>query len=127
MGRKLKHLLLGHWLHDVVNVDRIPTCVRPKTVVDVISFDSWLVTCDARQKSGPSSTVSSCERSATEVTCRSGLTTRVTSDEPDEQPDGEMFIADIAEVVITGLNAEATKLVVESWTPERGLQRVERD
>ena len=30
-------------------------------------------------------------------------------------------------VVITGLNAEATRLVVESWTPERGLRRVERD
>jgi hypothetical protein len=44
-----------------------------------------------------------------------------------EQPDGEMFVAEIAEVVITGLNAEATKLVVESWTPERGLRRVERD
>jgi len=50
-----------------------------------------------------------------------------TTDEGGEQPDGEMFVADIAEVVITGLNAEATKLVVESWTPERGLRRVERD
>jgi hypothetical protein len=44
-----------------------------------------------------------------------------------EQPDGELFIADITEVVITGLNAEATRLVVESWTPERGLRRVDRD
>jgi hypothetical protein len=44
-----------------------------------------------------------------------------------EEPDGEMFVADITEVVITGLNAEATRLVVESWTPERGLRRVERD
>jgi hypothetical protein len=43
------------------------------------------------------------------------------------QADGEMFVADITEVVITGLNAEATKLVVESWTPDRGLRRVERD
>jgi len=50
----------------------------------------------------------------------------VTNDEAGEQPDGEMFIADISEVVITGLNSEATKLVVESWTPERGLTRVER-
>ena len=40
---------------------------------------------------------------------------------------GEQFVADIAEVVITALNAEANKLVVESWTPERGLRRVERD
>jgi hypothetical protein len=44
----------------------------------------------------------------------------------DEEPDGDMFIADISEVVITALNADATMLVVESWTPERGLQRVER-
>ncbi len=51
----------------------------------------------------------------------------VSSDESGGQPDGEMFIADIIEVVITGLNAEATKLLVESWTPERGLRRVERD
>jgi hypothetical protein len=43
------------------------------------------------------------------------------------QPSGEMFIADIDEVVITGLNAEATKLVVESWTSEHGLRRVERE
>ena len=51
----------------------------------------------------------------------------VTTNEASEQPDGEMFVADITEVVITGLNAEATKLVVESWTPEHGLRRVERD
>jgi hypothetical protein len=44
-----------------------------------------------------------------------------------ETADGEMFVADITEVVVTGLNAEATKLVVESWTPETGLQRIERD
>ncbi len=42
-------------------------------------------------------------------------------------PDGEMFTADINEVVITALNPEGTRLVIESWTPERGLQRVERD
>jgi hypothetical protein len=51
----------------------------------------------------------------------------VTTDEASEHPDGEMFVADITEVVITGLNVEATKLVVESWTPERGLRTVERD
>jgi hypothetical protein len=48
-------------------------------------------------------------------------------DEASGQPDGEAFIADITEVVVTSLNPEATKLVVESWTPERGLRRVERD
>src|SRR4051794_20171086 len=51
----------------------------------------------------------------------------VATDEGSKQPDGQMFVADITEVVITGLNAEATKLVVESWTPERGLRKVERD
>lgn len=45
----------------------------------------------------------------------------------DGQPEGEMFAADISEVVLTGLNADASKLVVESWTPERGMVRVERD
>jgi len=52
----------------------------------------------------------------------------VVAAEPGGQaPDGESFVADITEVVVTGLNPEATRLVVESWTPERGLQRVERD
>ncbi len=51
----------------------------------------------------------------------------VTTGEPSEQPDGELFVADITEVVITRLNAESTKLVIESWTAEQGLRRVERD
>jgi hypothetical protein len=52
----------------------------------------------------------------------------VTTNEAGEpQPEGELFVADISEVVVTGLNAEATKLVVESWTPARGLTRFERD
>ncbi len=51
----------------------------------------------------------------------------VTMNEGDDEPGGEMFVADITEVVITALNPQATKLVVESWTPERGLRRVERD
>jgi hypothetical protein len=46
--------------------------------------------------------------------------------EGEEGPEGELFVADLREVVVTGLNPEATMLVVESWTPERGLQRVER-
>jgi hypothetical protein len=36
-------------------------------------------------------------------------------------------VADISEVVITGLDEGATKLVVEWWTPEHGLRRIERD
>jgi hypothetical protein len=45
----------------------------------------------------------------------------------DEQAGGELFVADVREVVITRLNPEATRLVVESWTPERGRRYVERD
>ena len=42
-------------------------------------------------------------------------------------PDGDRFRADIAEVVHTHLNDEATRLVIEWWTPEHGLRRVERE
>ena len=49
------------------------------------------------------------------------------TDEAIVAPDGEAFLADITEVVITRLNADATRLVVESWTPESGLVRHERD
>jgi len=45
----------------------------------------------------------------------------------EEQADGEMFVADVTEVVITHLDDEATKLVVEWWTPDRGLRQIERD
>ncbi|MEV4759413.1 pyridoxamine 5'-phosphate oxidase family protein [Micromonospora sp. NPDC049559] len=40
--------------------------------------------------------------------------------------EGERFHADIAEVVHTHLDEKATMLVVEWWTPGRGLRRVER-
>jgi len=42
-------------------------------------------------------------------------------------PAGDRFRADIAEVVHTHLDPAATMLVVEWWTPERGLRRVERE
>ena len=57
---------------------------------------------------------------------RAILSPSVTSAETVEQS-GDMFIADISEVVITSLNVEATKLVIESWTSQRGLRRTERD
>lgn len=41
-------------------------------------------------------------------------------------PDGDLFHADIGEVVHTHLDPKATKLVVEWWTPTGGLRRVER-
>ncbi|MGH8996587.1 MAG: pyridoxamine 5'-phosphate oxidase family protein [Acidimicrobiales bacterium] len=51
----------------------------------------------------------------------------VSADQASEQPEGELFVTDIIEVTITHLNAEATKLVIEWWTPDRGLQGIERD
>jgi Pyridoxamine 5'-phosphate oxidase len=44
-----------------------------------------------------------------------------------EGPDGDRFHADIAEVVHTHLNEAATLLVVEWWTPGRGLRRIDRE
>jgi hypothetical protein len=42
-------------------------------------------------------------------------------------PEGDLFRADIAEVVHTHLDDKATRLVVEWWTPRHGLRRVERE
>jgi hypothetical protein len=39
----------------------------------------------------------------------------------------DSFRADITEVVHTHLDERATRLVVEWWTPEHGLRRVERE
>jgi hypothetical protein len=44
-----------------------------------------------------------------------------------EGPDGDLFRVDIAEVVHTHLDEKATLLVVEWWTPEQGLRRIERE
>ena len=44
-----------------------------------------------------------------------------------EGPPGDLFHADIAEVVHTHLDDEATMLVVEWWTPTHGLRRIERE
>ncbi len=44
-----------------------------------------------------------------------------------EGPAGDLFVADISEVVTTRLNPEATLLVIESWTPQRGLRVTERE
>ena len=38
----------------------------------------------------------------------------------------DSFRADITEVVLTHLDEQATRMVVEWWTPQRGLQRAER-
>lgn len=42
-------------------------------------------------------------------------------------PSGELFVADITEVVFVHLNPEATKLIVEWWTPASGRRMAERD
>jgi Pyridoxamine 5'-phosphate oxidase len=42
-------------------------------------------------------------------------------------PDGDLFRADITEVVLTHLNDAATLLVVQWWTPTHGLRQVERE
>jgi hypothetical protein len=44
-----------------------------------------------------------------------------------EGPGSDLFHADVAEVVHTHLNNEATRLVVQWWTPARGLRRIERE
>ena len=44
-----------------------------------------------------------------------------------EGPDGDLFRADIVEVVHTHLDDKATKLVVEWWQPTSGLRRIERE
>lgn len=41
-------------------------------------------------------------------------------------PEGALFRADITEVVHTHLNEAATRLVIEWWTPTRGLRTAER-
>ena len=41
-------------------------------------------------------------------------------------PEGELFIADISDVTFVHLDATATKLVIEWWTPGDGLRCVER-
>jgi hypothetical protein len=43
-----------------------------------------------------------------------------------EGPEGDLFRADITEVVHTHLDDKATLLVVDWWTPAHGLRRVER-
>jgi hypothetical protein len=44
-----------------------------------------------------------------------------------EGPDGDRFRADISEVVHTHLNEKATRLVIEWWTPAKGLRKIERE
>jgi hypothetical protein len=45
----------------------------------------------------------------------------------DGEADGDAFVADVTEVVVTGLDPGATKLVVDWWTPDGGRHRIERE
>jgi hypothetical protein len=45
----------------------------------------------------------------------------------EEGTGGDLFHADITEVVHTHLDEAATRLVIEWWTPAHGLRRVERE
>lgn len=42
-------------------------------------------------------------------------------------PPGELFIADVTELVVTRLDPTGSRLVIEWWTPDGGLRLVERD
>jgi len=44
----------------------------------------------------------------------------------ESEGESDRFHADVAEVVHTHLNEAATLLVIEWWTPQQGLRRVER-
>ncbi|MBT0993231.1 pyridoxamine 5-phosphate oxidase [Cellulomonas sp. DKR-3] len=46
---------------------------------------------------------------------------------PEDGPPGAYFWLDVREVVHTGLDEAARRLVVTSWHPGRGVTRVERD
>jgi hypothetical protein len=42
-------------------------------------------------------------------------------------PDAQLFRADIADLVLTGVNEAGDRLVIEHWHAGRGLQRMERE
>jgi general stress protein 26 len=65
---------------------------------------------------------------AEEVTDRSTVEAVMKGAWENESPEGEMhlFRADITELVVVGLNAERSKMVIESWHPARGVEHRER-
>jgi hypothetical protein len=50
-----------------------------------------------------------------------------TATEVDSGSEAHRFVIDIQQAVITRLNETGNRLVVESWTPERGRRVVERE
>ena len=47
--------------------------------------------------------------------------------EVDSGTGAHRFVIDVREAVITRLNDAGNRLVIESWTPDRGYRKVERD
>jgi Pyridoxamine 5'-phosphate oxidase len=75
-----------------------------------------------------SATIDPVEGSEAQWPGEAKISGRVIAERPTgEETAGDRFRADIAEVVHTHLNDEATLLVVEWWTPAHGLRRIERD
>ena len=74
-----------------------------------------------------SATVDPVEGSEAQWPGEAKISGRVAAAPITEGADGDRFRADIAEVVHTDLNEEATMLVVEWWTPTQGLRRIERE
>jgi hypothetical protein len=56
-----------------------------------------------------------------------GVVRRPPADDDGDDGGADVFVADLHEVVLTHLDPEATKLVVEWWTPDGGHRTVERD
>ena len=79
MGAELRHLLGGHRLDDVVDVDRDAAGVGPEAVVHLGRGCQLAGDERGSRKRGPSSAASASVRSATAVTWRSGLTMSVPS------------------------------------------------
>ena len=55
------------------------------------------------------------------------LAARAGDSEPDPPGSFDLFIAEISELVIVGLNDERTRLVIEFWVEGRGLRTLARE
>jgi Pyridoxamine 5'-phosphate oxidase len=74
-----------------------------------------------------SATVDPVEGSEAQWPGEAKISGRAIADRPiTEGADGDRFHADIAEVVHTHLNEEATRLIIEWWTPTHRLRKIER-
>lgn len=75
-----------------------------------------------------SATVDPVEGEAAKWPGEAKISGRAIAADPDASGSGgDRFRVDIDTVVHTHLNPEATLLVIEWWTPEQGLQKIERE